>query len=66
MRERFINVTKANLQIGEVKESAAIAPGANEAVFAMKLNKGNAKFTATFEDEKGEKRGVFFAYVKRL
>jgi arylsulfatase B len=66
LRDRFIDVTQATLQIGEQKESTALAPGTNEATFTLKLKKGKAKFTATFEDDRGEKRGVFFAYVKRV
>jgi len=66
LRESFIDVTRATLEMGDIRETAEVSPADNQAVFRVKLPAGPMKLLAGFEDAGGEKRGAYFTYVERL
>jgi len=63
LREKFINVTKAQLTVANVDETVKVGPDANSASFKVKLPKGETKLQAQFIDAKGKAAGAFFVYV---
>jgi len=63
LREKFINVVKAQLTVANVDETVAVGPEANSATFKVKLPAGETKLQAQFIDAKGKAAGAFFVYV---
>jgi arylsulfatase A-like enzyme len=61
-----IPVVKATLQIGDTQAEAAVASGAKEAVFKVKLKAGKQRMTALFKTRDGKTVGAYYAYVKKL
>jgi len=66
IREKFLPATKARLKIGRVDETVAVAAGAKETVFRVKLPAGKAKLQTWFTGEDGKSSGAFYVYVKYL
>ena len=65
-RGKAISATKARLKIGDVDEAKPIADGAKAVTFTVELKPGKARLQTWLSDEKGEERGAYYVYVKRL
>ena len=63
---KAISATKARLKIGDVDETKPIEAGAHEVTFRVKLKAGKGRLETWFIDDKGDSRGAYYAYVKRL
>jgi len=63
---KAISASEARIKIGEVDQTKAIAAGAKEVKFRMKLKAGKTRLQSWFIDDKGSSRGAYYAYVKRL
>jgi len=64
--EKFLKVTKARIKLGEVDQTQAVAAGAKEVTFKLKLKAGPAKLQTWFMDAKDKSAGAYFVYAKRL
>ena len=64
--EKFLTVTKARIKLGAVEQTQAVAPGAKEVTFKLKLKSGPAKLQTWFMDAKDKSAGAYFLYAKRL
>ena len=60
-----IQPVKATLQIGDVKQEAAVESGAKEVVFNLSLKAGKTRLTALFETAEGKTYGASYAYVTK-
>jgi arylsulfatase A-like enzyme len=58
--------TKARLKIGKIDETKPIADGAKEVTFTVELPAGPAMLESWLLNGKQDKRGAYYAYVKRL
>ncbi len=62
-----LNITHAQLTIGNQNFKKAVTSGSKEIVFRAELKKGKTKMTAVFiTDEKGKKHAAYYAYVKHI
>jgi len=66
LSEKFLEVTKARIKLGQIDMTRDVADGAKEAVFKTKLKAGPAKLQTWFSDAKGKTAGAYFLYAKRL
>jgi len=64
--EKFLKVTKARIQIGQVDQTRVVSPGAREITFKLELKAGPAKLQTWFMDAKDKSAGAYFVYAKRL
>ncbi len=63
---KAITATKARLTIADVDQTRPVAKGAKEVKFRMKLKTGKTRLQTWFIDDKGDSRGAYYAYVRRL
>jgi hypothetical protein len=63
---KAINVTKARLKIADVDVSKPVSADAHAVTFEVKLKAGKTQLQTWFIDDKGESRGAYYVYVKRL
>jgi len=63
---KAIRVTSARLKIGSVEMRQPVEQNAREVTFRVKLEAGSAKLQSWFEDDKGNSRGAYFVYVRRI
>ena len=57
---------KAMLKIGDQQAGTAIAPGAKEVIFKMKLKAGTTRLSSRFINASGDEIGGYYAYVTKL
>ena len=60
-----ISPVKASLKIGDVVAESAVAPGAKEVVFNVKLKAGKTRMAALFVTAAGQEFGAYYAYVRK-
>ncbi|NIP27250.1 MAG: sulfatase-like hydrolase/transferase [Phycisphaerae bacterium] len=63
---KAINVTKARLKIADLDVSKPVSADAHAVNFQVKLKAGKTQLQTWFIDDKGESRGAYYVYVKRL
>lgn len=63
---RAISATEARLKIGEVDFTQPVPKDASAVTFRVQLKEGKTRLETWFADEKGESRGAYYVYVKRL
>jgi hypothetical protein len=63
---KAISATRARLTIADVDETQPVPEGAHEVTFRVGLKPGKARLQTWFMDDKGEERGAYYAYVKRV
>jgi len=63
---KAISATKARLKIGDVDVSEPIPMDAHAVTFRVQLKAGKTRLQTWFIDEKGESRGAYYVYVKRI
>ena len=61
-----LNIIKARLKIGDVDASKAVPIDAHAVTFRVKLKAGKNRLQTWFTDDKGESRGAYYVYAKRL
>ena len=65
-RGKAIAVTKARLKIADVDVTKPIPKDAHAVTFRVQLKAGKTRLQTWFTDDKGESRGAYYVYVKRL
>lgn len=63
---KAIAAREARLKIADVDVTKPIPKGAHAAIFRVKLKAGKTRLQTWFIDDKGESRGAYYVYVKRL
>jgi hypothetical protein len=63
---KAISATKARLKIADVDVSKPIPKDAHAVMFQIKLKAGKTRLQTWFTDDRGESRGAYYVYVKRL
>jgi hypothetical protein len=63
---KAIGATNARLKIADVDATKPIPANAHAITFQVKLKAGKTRLQTWFTDEKGESRGAYYVYVKRL
>ena len=63
---KAISATSARLKIADVDVSQAIPDGAHAVTFQVQLKAGKTRLQTWFTDDKGQSRGAYYVYVKRL
>ncbi len=62
---KALDIVKASVRIGDRVEQIKVDPGAQEAVFNLKLNAEQTRLTATFETRQGDLYGAYYAYISK-
>jgi len=63
---KAISATGARLKIADLDVSQVIPDGAHAVTFQVQLKAGKTRLQTWFMDDKGESRGAYYVYVKRL
>ena len=63
---KAISATRARLKIADVDMTKTIPNDAHAVTFRVRLKAGKTRLQTWFMDDKGESRGAYYAYVKRL
>ena len=63
---KAISVTKARLKIADVDVSKPVSKDAHAVTFRVQLKAGKTQLQTWFINDKGESRGAYYVYVKRL
>ena len=63
---KAIGATKARIKIADIDTAKEINENAHDVKFRVRLKKGKTKLQTWFIDDKGESRGAYYVYVKRL
>ena len=63
---KAISGTKARLKIADVDVSEPIPVDAHAVTFRVQLKAGKTRLQTWFTDDRGESRGAYYVYVKRL
>jgi len=63
---KVISATTARLKIADVDVSKPFPVDAHAATFRIQLKAGKTRLQTWFRDDKGESRGAYYVYVKRL
>jgi len=61
-----VKATTARLTIGEVDQTVPVPADAVGVTFRVELKAGPARLQSWLADEKGDSRGAYYAYVRRL
>jgi arylsulfatase A-like enzyme len=61
-----LEAVRARVRIASSDASQDVAPGAEAAVFRLRLTAGKTRLETRLEDAQGRQRGAYFAYVLRL
>ena len=63
---KAISATKARLKIADIDRSEPVAKDAVEVKFRAKLRAGSTRLQTWFTNDKGQSRGAYYCYVRRL
>ena len=63
---KAINISQARLKIADVDVSKPVLTDAHEVTFRVQLKGGKTRLQTWFTDDKGESRGAYYVYVRRL
>ncbi|UCG49733.1 MAG: sulfatase-like hydrolase/transferase, partial [Phycisphaerales bacterium] len=63
---KAIRATRARIRVADVDMSKVVGEGAKEVTFRARLKAGKTRLQSWFIDEKGESRGAYYVYVRRL
>jgi hypothetical protein len=63
---KALNITKARLKIADVDVSKPVPKDAHAVTFRVQLKACKTRLQTWFTDDKGEFRGAYYVYVKRL
>jgi len=63
---KAIKASAARLQIADVDITAPVPADAHEVKFQVELKAAKTRLQTWFIDEKGESRGAYYVYVRRL
>ena len=62
----YIKASKARLAIAEVDMTQPVADADAASTFTVTLKAGKTRLQTWFIDSKGDSRGAYYVYVKRL
>ncbi|MFK7820831.1 MAG: N-acetylgalactosamine-4-sulfatase, partial [Planctomycetaceae bacterium] len=60
-----IEPTQVTIKVGDITETADVAPGAKEVVFNLRLKAGKTRMSGLFKTADGKQYGTYYAYVKK-
>ena len=63
---KAISATSARLEIAGVNVTKPIPEGAHAVTFRVRLKAGKTRLQTWLTDDKGQSRGAYYVYVKRL